>query len=62
MKKYVCFRYKKNDDEEMCCCLEECKLWGNLKDNIVEDEDIVYLDMDDSSIEKMIDMLHRLRV
>lgn len=45
---YVCFRHKNKDSAIIYSCIQENKLW----DNMPHDSNIVYLDMDDSSIEK----------
>ena len=52
----VCFRHKNKDGVILASCIQESMLWENMPD----DSDLVYLDMEDNDIEKMIDMLHEL--
>lgn len=52
----VCFRHKNKDGVIMASCIQENMLWENMPD----DSDLVYFDMEDNDIEKMIDMLHEL--
>ena len=55
---YICFRYQKEGGSIMYSCIQESKLYGDMP---FDDSDFVYFDMDDYVVEKMIDMLRRLK-
>lgn len=54
---YVCFRYRNDYDITKVCCIQENKLY----DDIPNEPDLVYFDMNNSDIENMINMLNELR-
>lgn len=55
---YVCFRHQKADGQVWYSCIQSGKLYDNMPG---DNSDIVYFDMDDDTIEKMIDMLNRIK-
>ena len=53
-KDTVCFRYKKEDGAIMYCCVLENKLYGDF------DDGFMYLDLDNNSIENLINALRKM--
>ena len=53
----IIFRYKNKDGVIMAVNIQENKLY----DDMINDADVVYLDMDDDDIEKVINALNELR-
>ncbi len=55
-KDAVCFRYKQIEGTIVYCCVQENKLW---EDEHMDDF-CVYLDMDETSINKLIEALQSM--
>ena len=54
-KDAVCFRYKQIDGTIVYCCIQENKIWEERVD-----DSAVYLDMDETAIHKLIDVLQSM--